>query len=294
MQPPRHAHPAARKSLASPSATSCRALLPSTRPSGPLPGGEKLLPTPNLPTPTLPGGKKLLPTTKSTGEKRFFELRAGGAEPSAVSNAWVCEARLAAAAHLESAARPPTDNVPREGFVYILHGGCALPDFGCKHVLELREAVGSLRAQRLSGRPIAVLSDGAIPSAWLKSTLEVDYVATLTPVRLNCPRNALSATLNDKNQTQDPTTEPHGAIHSAWLKLALGVDYMAALTQVRLQHTPTPTTNNQPKLTNRGNIRRRDSLGPAQVDPRGGLRRNHYPGAPATKTASATPNHKTK
>jgi len=113
------------------------------------------------------------------GKNLPFELRAGVSEASRQTNAWVCAERLRATEVTEAAARH-TGAAPKEGFLFILHGGCARPDYNCTHVLELREAVASLRAQPLGGRPIAVLSDGAIPAAWLRSRLGVTFVQTLT------------------------------------------------------------------------------------------------------------------
>mmetsp|Transcript_31582 Transcript_31582/g.94129 ORF Transcript_31582/g.94129 Transcript_31582/m.94129 type:complete len:484 (-) Transcript_31582:21-1472(-) len=108
-----------------------------------------------------------------------FELRGGGASRGASTNAWVCGPRLRAVEQAEAEARPPPQ-VPPEGFLYVLHGGCAVRDYGCNHVLEMATSVASIRALPPPRRPIAVLSDGGIPAVWLRSRLGVDYVAALS------------------------------------------------------------------------------------------------------------------
>jgi hypothetical protein len=115
------------------------------------------------------------------GARLPFELRAGAPVPSRKTNAWVCPARLQAAAAAEAVARPPALGSPalREGFLFILHGGCARPDYSCTHVNELKEAVASLQVLPLGGRPIAVISDGGIPAAHLTKSLGVTYVSSL-------------------------------------------------------------------------------------------------------------------
>ena len=71
----------------------------------------------------------------------------------------------------------PFPQVPPEGFLYILHGGCAARDYGCNHVLEMATSVASIRALPPPRRPIAVLSDGGIPAVWLRSRLGGRLVA---------------------------------------------------------------------------------------------------------------------
>lgn len=105
-----------------------------------------------------------------------FELRGGGASRGASTNAWVCGPRLRAVEQAEAEARPPPQ-VPPEGFLYVLHGGCAVRDYGCNHVLEMATSVASIRALPPPRRPIAVLSDGGIPAVWLRSRLGSRLVA---------------------------------------------------------------------------------------------------------------------
>lgn len=119
-----------------------------------------------------------------SGVRKAFELRGGGTEPSRRTNAWVCGKRLAETEIAEKAALPPNSGANmEEGFLFIVHGGCARPGYNCTHVLELREAVGSLRAIPIGGRPIAVLSDGAIPASFLTSELGINYVCPLNRQR---------------------------------------------------------------------------------------------------------------
>ena len=72
------------------------------------------------------------------------------------------------------------------GFVFILLGACSLPEYACQHVLELREAIASVRTwyPRGSERQIAILSDGAIPEPWLNLNLQPDRIEQLEGDRL--------------------------------------------------------------------------------------------------------------
>lgn len=116
---------------------------------------------------------------RCANEIRQFELRGGFAMPQRGHVSWVCASRY----------RPPVGHVApsakgaKAGFVFMLLGSCAKPEYACTHVLELAEAIKSIRALALRpARPIAVLSDGGGPThEWIWEHLKPDLVQPIRP-----------------------------------------------------------------------------------------------------------------
>ena len=113
--------------------------------------------------------------------KHQFELRGGGLHRGPGS-AWVCPSRLkqsiSSSASLVAPTAPAGTARAQEGFIFIVLGACARPDFSCVFLREVRDAIAALRAVHLrkGARPIAVISDGGISTSALMATLKPDLV----------------------------------------------------------------------------------------------------------------------
>ena len=105
-----------------------------------------------------------------------FELRGGYATPQGGHVAWVCPAH-----YKEPEGRvAPHAKGAKAGFVFMLLGSCAAPEYACTHVHELKDAIASIRALKLQPeRPIAILSDGGLPHDWVWEHLKPDIVQPL-------------------------------------------------------------------------------------------------------------------
>ena len=111
-------------------------------------------------------------------ERRQFELRGGFVMPQRGHVSWVCTSRYKAPVGRVA----PSAKGAKAGFVFMLLGSCAKPQYACTHVLELAEAIKSIRALELRDRPIAVLSDGGGPTLeWIWDHLKPDIVQPLLP-----------------------------------------------------------------------------------------------------------------
>ena len=113
-----------------------------------------------------------------------YELRGGGLHRGS-GTAWVCEERLQHTAReghsVVAPTAPPGASSAREGFSFIVLGACAMPNYDCLFVREVRDAVAALRAVFVGAqrRPIAVISDGGIPARALMEHVQPDLVTTI-------------------------------------------------------------------------------------------------------------------
>ena len=90
-----------------------------------------------------------------------FELRGGFPMPQRGHVSWVCASHYKAPVGRVAASAKGA----KAGFVFTLLGSCAKPEYACTHVLELAEAIKSIRAlPALSKYAVAVLSDGGGPT----------------------------------------------------------------------------------------------------------------------------------
>ena len=89
------------------------------------------------------------------------------------------------------------------GFAFILLGPCTIPEYNCTAVLEMREAIASLRVHQqqpgVTPRAIAILSDGAIPAAWLMASLRPDRVVALQAPERQPPERSSKRSALDGN-----------------------------------------------------------------------------------------------
>ena len=114
-----------------------------------------------------------------SGGVRQFELRGGFVMPQRGHVSWVCASRYKAPVGRVA----PSAKGAKAGFVFTLLGSCAKPEYACTHVLELAEAIRSIRAlPLLSKYSLAVLSDGGGPThEWVWEHLKPDIVQPLQP-----------------------------------------------------------------------------------------------------------------
>jgi hypothetical protein len=149
---------------------------------------------------------------KTAEEKRRFELRGGGARRGP-GVAWVCPQRLARAdesgrtlpatrrrrgqgksrhkdAPVAALSNSGVASPESEGYLFIALGPCPMPDYDCLFLREARDAVTNLR--KVDGRrPIAVVSDGGVPSSVLLKVLGVDMVTVINlPNQTSSDENA--------------------------------------------------------------------------------------------------------
>lgn len=115
----------------------------------------------------------------AAGGVRQFELRGGYVMPQRGHVSWVCGARYKAPVGRAATSAEGA----KAGFVFMLLGSCAKPEYACTHVLELAEAIRSIRAlPALHKYPVAVLSDGGGPThEWVWEHLRPDIVQPLLP-----------------------------------------------------------------------------------------------------------------
>jgi len=113
--------------------------------------------------------------------KLEYELRGHGIE-SGATVAWACPSRLAALEVVTgtfAAPRSPSGAASAaQGYIFITLGACARPGYACHFVRETRDAIRALRLVD-SQRPIAVLSDGSVPTQPLLKATGSDLVTVI-------------------------------------------------------------------------------------------------------------------
>ena len=120
---------------------------------------------------------------RRSGDTLDFELRGGGVAQGSTT-AWICGSRLRALTPVAGTTYRRHNNVKlnnasaAQGYVFIALGPCALPSYNCSFLQEARNAIRALREVD-SARPIAVLSDGGVPTQALLQATEADLITVL-------------------------------------------------------------------------------------------------------------------
>ena len=125
-----------------------------------------------------------------------YELRGGGLQRARTA-AWVCAPRLAAHQPIAGTFASPNATVEaataKQGYVFITLGACSLPNYDCTFIREARMAIRALRLVD-QHRPIAVLSDGGVPTAALLAATEADLVTVIDASKLAASSKAAATT----------------------------------------------------------------------------------------------------